>query len=123
VAPAHPTQRGPGARIVLQHHEWGVRARHKVVNSSRPGGGARRPGQLPLVPLPDRLVLQCVHGDDVGEAYRLAALSDGASGAYNIAAEPVLDPSTLARVLRALRVRGAGRGPCGCWRTPPGARG
>jgi UDP-glucose 4-epimerase len=66
---------------------------------------ALRPGVLPLLPLPDRLVLQGVHGDDVGEAYRLAALSDGAIGAYNIAAEPVLDPPTLAQVLRARRVR------------------
>src|SRR3954471_4212863 len=56
-----------------------------------------KPGVLPLLPLPDRLVLQCVHGDDVGEAYRLAAFSEHARGAYNIAADPVLDPVTLAR--------------------------
>jgi nucleoside-diphosphate-sugar epimerase len=49
-------------------------------------------------------VLQAVHGDDVAEAYRLAALSPDASGAYNIAAEPVLDPATLARYFRARRV-------------------
>ena len=63
------------------------------------------PGRLPLLPLPDRLVLQCVHGDDVGEAYRLAALSAHARGPYNIAADPVLDPQTLARTLGARRVR------------------
>jgi nucleoside-diphosphate-sugar epimerase len=64
-----------------------------------------RPGLIPFLPLPDRLVLQCVHGDDVGEAYRLAALSPDASGAYNIAADPVLDPGTIARSLGARRVR------------------
>jgi nucleoside-diphosphate-sugar epimerase len=64
-----------------------------------------RPGLLPLLPLPDRLVLQCVHGEDVGEAYRLAALSPHARGAYNIAANPVLDPVRLARALGARRVR------------------
>jgi nucleoside-diphosphate-sugar epimerase len=64
-----------------------------------------RPGVLPVLPLPDRLVLQCVHAEDVGEAYRLAALSPHASGAYNIAADPVLDPAALARTLRARRVR------------------
>src|SRR4051794_5077353 len=47
---------------------------------------------LGRVPLPDRLVTQCVHGDDVAEAYRLAALSEDARGAYNIAADPVLRP-------------------------------
>jgi nucleoside-diphosphate-sugar epimerase len=63
-----------------------------------------RPGWLPLLPLPDRLVLQAVHGDDVGEAYRLAALNDSARGAYNIAADPILDPDTLARFFGARRV-------------------
>jgi UDP-glucose 4-epimerase len=60
-----------------------------------------RPGLLPVLPLPAGLVVQCVHGADVGEAYRLAALSSSASGAYNIAADPVLDQSELGRVLRA----------------------
>src|SRR4051794_16626203 len=64
-----------------------------------------RPGLLPLLPLPDRLVLQCVHGEDIGQAYRLAALRDDASGAYNIAADPVLDPFALARALRSRRIR------------------
>lgn len=64
-----------------------------------------RPGLVPVLPLPDRLVLQAVHGDDVGAAYRLAALSADARGAYNIAAEPLLDPSCLAGFFRARRVR------------------
>jgi UDP-glucose 4-epimerase len=63
-----------------------------------------KPGRLPLLPLPDRLTVQCVHSHDVGEAYRLAALSDHAEGAYNIATEPVLDPDTIAKVLGARRV-------------------
>jgi UDP-glucose 4-epimerase len=64
-----------------------------------------RPGLVPLLPLPDRLVMQAVHGDDVGEAYRLAVVSPEARGAYNIAADPVLTPTALARVLGARRVR------------------
>ena len=64
-----------------------------------------RPGWLPLLPLPPRLVLQGVHADDVGEAYRLAVLSPDAAGAYNVAADPVLDPATLARLFRARPVR------------------
>src|SRR3954447_25146583 len=64
-----------------------------------------RPGLIPILPLPDRLVVQCVHSEDVGEAYRLAALSPQASGAYNIAADPVLDPDALARAFGAKRVR------------------
>src|ERR671933_648158 len=41
---------------------------------------------------------------DVGEAYRLAVVGQ-ARGAFNIAAEPVLDPDTLARVLGARKLR------------------
>ena len=66
------------------------------------------PGRLPVLPLPDRLVLQAAHGEDVGEAYRLAALSPDARGAYNIA-HPILDPAALARTLRARRVSVPGR--------------
>jgi nucleoside-diphosphate-sugar epimerase len=64
-------------------------------------GRLLRPGLLPVLPLPRGLVLQCVHGADVGEAYRLAALSPDARGAYNIAADPVLDPAALGHALGA----------------------
>jgi nucleoside-diphosphate-sugar epimerase len=63
-----------------------------------------QPRLIPLLPLPDRLVMQCVHGDDLGEAYRLAALSPDARGAYNVAADPVLDHATLERFFGARRV-------------------
>src|SRR3954471_10591072 len=63
-----------------------------------------RPGLVPILPLPPRMVFQCVHADDVGEAYRLAALSPEARGAYNIAADPVIDQTELARILRSRHV-------------------
>jgi UDP-glucose 4-epimerase len=58
---------------------------------------------IPIVPDIPRLAVQAVHTDDVAEAYRLAAVRD-VRGAFNIAAEPVLDPPTLARLLGARRV-------------------
>jgi UDP-glucose 4-epimerase len=60
-----------------------------------------QPRWIPVLPLPAGLALQAVHADDVGEAYRLAATSPGARGAYNVAAEPVLDVAELGRVLDA----------------------
>jgi UDP-glucose 4-epimerase len=63
-----------------------------------------RPELIPILPLPDRLVLQAVHADDVAQAYRLAALEPHPRGAYNIAAEPVLDHATLAQFFNARRV-------------------
>jgi UDP-glucose 4-epimerase len=59
-----------------------------------------RASLIPLVPDVDRLVFQAVHSSDVAEAYRLAATGD-ARGAFNIAAEPVLDPQVLGAALDA----------------------
>jgi UDP-glucose 4-epimerase len=64
-----------------------------------------RPALLPVLPLPAGLRVQAVHADDVAEAYRLAATDERARGAYNVAAEPVLDAATLARALGARPVR------------------
>ncbi|NUT72979.1 NAD-dependent epimerase/dehydratase family protein [Pseudarthrobacter sp. C4D7] len=58
---------------------------------------------LPILPLPDDLVFQAVHADDVAEAY-WRVVDQRASGAFNIAAEPVLTPQELARILGARRI-------------------
>jgi UDP-glucose 4-epimerase len=64
-----------------------------------------RPRLIPAVPAHERLVFQAVHSYDVGAAYRLAIVDDAAHGAFNIAADPVLDPDELARALGARKVR------------------
>jgi UDP-glucose 4-epimerase len=66
-------------------------------------GSLLRPALLPLVPDVERLAFQAVHSFDVGEAYRLAVTTD-VRGAFNVAAEPPLDPAELARILGARRV-------------------
>ncbi len=58
---------------------------------------------IPVVPDVPGLRFQAVHSHDVGEAYRLAVTGQ-AAGAFNVAAEPVLDPVRLARLLGARRV-------------------
>jgi UDP-glucose 4-epimerase len=60
---------------------------------------------IPVIPAHPRLVFQAVHSYDVGDAYRLALVRDDARGAFNIAAEPVLDPDELGRLLGARPVR------------------
>jgi UDP-glucose 4-epimerase len=55
---------------------------------------------IPVVPRTERLVFQAVHSHDAGDAYRLAALAD-VRGPFNIAADPVLDPGELARLMSA----------------------
>ncbi|HZT94410.1 MAG TPA: NAD-dependent epimerase/dehydratase family protein [Gaiellaceae bacterium] len=60
---------------------------------------ARR-GAVAVVPNVAGLRVQAVHTRDVAEAYRLAVVGD-ARGAFNVAAEPILDAPTLAQALGA----------------------
>jgi UDP-glucose 4-epimerase len=55
---------------------------------------------IPFVPALERLRFQAVHTADVAEAYRLAVMRP-VRGAFNLAAEPVLDPGRLADLLGA----------------------
>jgi UDP-glucose 4-epimerase len=59
---------------------------------------------IPVVPQIAGLRFQAVHSLDVGEAFRRAALGDVA-GAFNLAADPVLDPDGLAELLGARPVK------------------
>jgi nucleoside-diphosphate-sugar epimerase len=63
-----------------------------------------RPGMVPVVPAVPGLRFQAVHSDDVGEAVRLA-VARHVSGAFNLAADPVLHMADLARLLGARTVR------------------
>jgi UDP-glucose 4-epimerase len=63
--------------------------------------------KLPVIPDPggpDGLRLQTLHSDDAARAYRLA-LTRPVEGAFNIAADPVLDVALLARTYHARRMR------------------
>ncbi len=63
-----------------------------------------RLGRLPVVPHDPALRAQAVHTDDVARAYVRAARSD-VRGAFNLAAEPVLDGVRVARRYRGRPVR------------------
>jgi UDP-glucose 4-epimerase len=83
---------------------------------------------IPIVPALPGLRFQAVHSLDVGDAYRRAVFSD-ATGAFNIAADPVLDPDRLGTLLGARPIKVPGRAlriaTDATWRlrlqpTPPG---
>jgi nucleoside-diphosphate-sugar epimerase len=59
-------------------------------------------GRIPLLvlPLPPRTISQVVHADDLADAFARTVLRR-ASGAFNIAAEPVIGPRDVAAVLKA----------------------
>jgi nucleoside-diphosphate-sugar epimerase len=105
----HFEQASPGVRV--------VRMRPALVFKRDAASGIRRlfvgpflPSPLlrrrfvPLVPSHPSLRFQGVHSKDVGEAYRLALVTDARS-AFNLAAPPVLDGPELARLADARSVR------------------
>ncbi|HEY9473046.1 MAG TPA: NAD-dependent epimerase/dehydratase family protein [Mycobacteriales bacterium] len=63
-----------------------------------------RPGLVPFVPDLPGLRFQAMHSADAAEAYRLAVVRD-VRGAFNIAAEPVIDTQRLAELLHTRTVR------------------
>ncbi|HMJ35068.1 MAG TPA: NAD-dependent epimerase/dehydratase family protein [Baekduia sp.] len=56
---------------------------------------------LPMVPRTDRLSFQAVHADDVADAYCRVIAQRDVGGAFNLAAEPLMDSEEMARVLHA----------------------
>lgn len=66
--------------------------------------GLVRPGLVPVVPDLPGLRFQALHSTDVGEAFRLAAVRE-VHGAFNVAADPVIDAARLAELLGARVVR------------------
>lgn len=55
---------------------------------------------IPVVPALPGMTFQALHSEDAAEAYRRALLTD-VRGAFNVAADPVLDPDTLGELLQA----------------------
>ena len=102
--------RNPDVRVVrlrpafIFRREASVQQRRLFLGPFAPTKLVSRTG-LPILPDPGGLQLQALHTDDAAEAYRLALLRDVA-GAFNIAAEPVLDMHMIGELLgaRVLRV-------------------
>jgi UDP-glucose 4-epimerase len=62
-----------------------------------------RPGAVPVIPKLAGLRFQALHSMDAAEAYRLAIMRD-VRGPFNIAADPVVDPPMLAKLMNAKTV-------------------
>ncbi len=63
-----------------------------------------RPGLVPVIPDLPGLRLQALHSADAAEAYRLA-ITSGARGAFNVAADPIIDARSLAELFGARPVK------------------
>jgi UDP-glucose 4-epimerase len=95
----------PGTRIVrlrpalIFKRSAGAEIRRYFLGRMVPAG-AVHPRLIPVVPDVARLRFQVVHAEDVADAYRRAVTQD-VRGAYNVAAEPEVDPAALAELLGA----------------------
>jgi UDP-glucose 4-epimerase len=96
----HPDVRVVRLRPALIFKRGAASGIHRLFLGPLVPGRLLRPALLPVVPRTERLVFQAVHTTDVAEAYRLALHAD-VRGAFNIAADPLLDGDELARILRA----------------------
>jgi UDP-glucose 4-epimerase len=100
--------RSPGTRV--------VRLRPAIILKAGAACGIRRlfmgplvpttlikPGRVPVMPNLKGIRTQFVHSHDIGEAYRLAITSE-VRGAFNVAADPVMDFPAIARLMHAKAV-------------------
>src|SRR3954452_9166902 len=96
----------PGVRVarlrpgLIFQREAASEIRRLFAGPLLPGFLVRR-SLIPVVPRVDRLRFQAVHSHDIGDAYARAVLNDDARGAFNVAADPILDPDTLGEILGA----------------------
>jgi nucleoside-diphosphate-sugar epimerase len=101
-------ERHPDIRVVRMRpglcfkREAGAEIRRLFIGPFLPGSLVRR-SLIPVVPKMPRLRFQCVHSDDAAAAYHQAVVRD-VHGAFNVAADPVLDPDRLSELLAAREV-------------------
>jgi UDP-glucose 4-epimerase len=96
----------PGCRVVRMRPAF-IFKRGSASQQRRLFAGPLFPGRLArtkVIPDLPGLAIQAVHSSDAAEAYRLA-LTRSVDGAFNIAADPVIDARELARLFDARVVR------------------
>nr|WSW65141.1 NAD-dependent epimerase/dehydratase family protein [Streptomyces sp. NBC_00995] len=99
----HPEIRVVRMRPAFLFKESAASEQRRIFAGRCVPGGLLRPGLLPCVPDMKGLRFQVMHTDDAAQAYRLAVLND-VRGAFNLAADPVVDARTLADILDARAV-------------------
>ncbi|MEU6881586.1 NAD-dependent epimerase/dehydratase family protein [Streptomyces sp. NPDC046712] len=108
----HPQTRVVRMRPCFLFKEESASGQRRIFAGRFFPGALVRPDLLPLLPELEGLRFQAMHTDDAADAYRRALVRD-VRGAFNLAAEPVIDTAALASLLDARPVKmpsGAVRG-------------
>ncbi|MEU6977704.1 MULTISPECIES: NAD-dependent epimerase/dehydratase family protein [unclassified Streptomyces] len=100
----HPQTRVVRMRPAFLFKEESASEQRRIFAGRFFPGRLFRPDLLPLVPELSGLRFQTLHTDDAADAYRRALLRD-VRGAFNLAADPVIDAPTLAGLLDARPVK------------------
>ncbi|WP_448319669.1 NAD-dependent epimerase/dehydratase family protein [Streptomyces sp. CO7] len=101
----HPQVRVVRMRPAFLFKKEAASEQRRIFGGKYLPGAIARPGLLPVLPDIPGLRVQALHTDDAAEAYRIAALSPDARGAFNLAAGPPLDAQVLGRMFGARPVR------------------
>ncbi|MFF7814059.1 NAD-dependent epimerase/dehydratase family protein [Streptomyces roseolus] len=108
----HPQTRVVRMRPAFLFKEESASEQRRIFAGRFVPGRLFRPDLLPLLPEPSGLRFQVLHTDDAADAYVRAVLRD-VRGAFNLAADPVVDGALLGEMFGARPVRvpaGAVRG-------------
>ncbi|MFB7340936.1 NAD-dependent epimerase/dehydratase family protein [Streptomyces hydrogenans] len=108
----HPQTRVVRMRPAFLFKEEAASEQRRIFAGRFLPGQLVRPDLLPVLPEPEGLRFQVLHTDDAADAYVRAVLRD-VRGAFNLAAEPVVDASLLGEMFGARPVKvpaGAVRG-------------
>ncbi|MFB7103752.1 NAD-dependent epimerase/dehydratase family protein [Streptomyces hydrogenans] len=108
----HPQTRVVRMRPAFLFKEEAASEQRRIFAGRFLPGQLVRPDLLPVLPEPEGLRFQVLHTDDAAEAYVRAVLRD-VRGAFNLAAEPVVDAALLGEMFGARPVKvpaGAVRG-------------
>jgi UDP-glucose 4-epimerase len=100
----HPDTRVVRLRTALIFKRESATGQRRLFAGPLLPGSLARPELLPIVPDIASLRFQALHSGDAGAAYALAILKD-VRGAFNVAAEPVIDPRVLGELLGAHPVK------------------
>ncbi|MFF1510311.1 NAD-dependent epimerase/dehydratase family protein [Streptomyces sp. NPDC058326] len=100
----HPLTRVVRMRPAFLFKEESASEQRRIFAGRFFPGPLMRPELLPLLPEFDGLRFQVLHTEDAADAYRRALLRD-VRGAFNLAAEPVIDGAALGELLHARPVR------------------
>ncbi|MFB6896627.1 NAD-dependent epimerase/dehydratase family protein [Streptomyces hydrogenans] len=108
----HPQTRVVRMRPAFLFKEEAASEQRRIFAGRFLPGQLVRPDLLPVLPEPEGLRFQVLHTDDAADAYVRAVLRD-VRGAFNLAAEPVVDAALLGEMFGARPVKvpaGAVRG-------------